>query len=369
MDKILFFKLSPQHSALKKEIETAMQRVLKGDHFILGPEVESFEHEFAVYTGTKFAVGVASGTDAIILALMVVGVQPGDEVVTVSNTAIPTAVAISRTGAMPVFADIESEGYQMDPKDLEKKITPKTKAIIPVHLYGQPADMDLIMDIGKRRGIPVIEDACQAHGARFNSKKIGSFGLMGCFSFYPTKNLGCLGDGGMITLNDETLYHRLLRLRNYGQKSRYEHEEVGMNSRLDELQAAVLRVKLKHLDAWNLKRKNISSYYSDNIRNPAIIKPNCFQGRESVYHIYPLRCQERDAFKTWLECGGVGTLIHYPTPVHLQTTYASSGSYSLPRTENHANTVLSLPIYPELSSEDAAKICDRVNQFKPPSTV
>tara|TARA_B100000686_G_C16796004_1_gene982398 strand:+ start:634 stop:1731 length:1098 start_codon:yes stop_codon:yes gene_type:complete len=364
MNKITFFRLGIQHSILKKEIDLAIQGVFTRDHFVLGPECEAFEKEFAAYTGTRFAVGVASGTDAITLALMAVGVEPGDEVITVSNTATPTAIGISRAGLTPVFADIEKDGYQIDPEDLEKRITSKTKAILPVHLYGQPVDMGSIMDISGRLGIPVIEDACQAHGACYNSKRVGGIGLLGCFSFYPTKNLGCLGDGGMITLNEEALYNKLLLLRNYGQISKYKHVEIGLNSRLDELQAAVLRVKLKYLDKWNRDRTLISEYYSKNIMNPEIIKPRNLSGRESVYHIYPVRCRDRDALRDWLEFGGVQTLIHYPEPIHMQAPYALSQNLELSRSEDHAKSVLSLPVYPELPFEDVERICERINQFR-----
>lgn len=363
--RIHFFDLTGQMKLLKTELDDAFSRVISSGHYILGEEVAAFEKEFAAYIGTRFAVGVASGTDALSLALRSLNITAGDEVVTVANTAVPTIVAISQAGAVPVFVDIEKDGFHMDPSLVEKHITPRTKAILPVHLYGQTVSMDEILTLAQKHGLPVIEDACQAHGAKYGNKIAGNIGLMGCFSFYPTKNLGCVGDGGIITLNDEGLYEKLLLLRNYGQKSKYEHVSIGINSRLDELQAAILRIKLKHLDRWNNRRGDIAKLYLQNIKNESIRLPPQDERRKSVYHQFVVRASNRDQLQSWLSQNGVGTLVHYPTPVHLQKAYAflNVKNGDLPRSENHCRSVLSLPSYPELSDNEVIQVCKLINDF------
>lgn len=364
---IPFFEMKAQNLKLKEKLADVFLRVLDSDRFILGEEVRTFEEEFAAYIGARFAVGVASGTDALILALKVLGVGDGDEVITAANTAAPTAVAVSLTGARPVFVDIQPDGFQMDPGLIEGKISPATRAVLPVHLYGQTAPMQEILSIAKKHSLPVIEDACQAHGAIYESKKAGNLGAMGCFSFYPTKNLGCLGDGGMIVLNDEKTYRQLLMLRNYGQKSKYEHAHVGMNSRLDEIQAAVLRVKLKRLDEWNQRRRRIAKLYSENIRNPLVRKPTPDIFDTSVCHLYVIRAKARDSLQKWLAENGVETMIHYPGPLHLQPAFSDLGyeAGALPHTERRVGEILSLPSYPELQDEAVLEICRLINQFSP----
>ncbi len=363
---IPFFELTGQMRQLKAELESAFSRVVESGNYILGGEVAAFEKDFAQYIGARFAVGVASGTDALTLSLRAVGIGAGDEVITVANTAVPTVVAISQAGATPVFVDIEKEGFHMDPSLIAKRITPRTKAILPVHLYGQTVSMDTIVALAQKHGIPVIEDACQAHGAKYGTKTAGNIGLMGCFSFYPTKNLGGVGDGGMITLNNQDLYENLLLLRNYGQKSKYEHVSIGFNSRLDELQAAILRIKLKHLDRWNQRRMEIAKLYLQNINNESIKLPPVDECRKSVYHQFVIRTSNRDQLQSWLNQNGVGTLIHYPTPVHLQKAYAflKVKNGDLPRSESHCHTVLSLPSYPELTDEQVLQVCKLINDFK-----
>jgi len=362
---IRFFRLDKQSRKLKPLIDGAIERVISSDNFILGEEVQAFENEFSAFVGTQFAVGVASGTDAITLALMAIGVSTNDEVITVANTATPTAVAICRSGARPVFVDIEKDGFHMNPQLIEEKITSKTKAILPVHLYGEPASIKTICDIAKKYCIPVVEDACQAHGAEFASKKLGTWGKMGCFSFYPTKNLGGFGDGGMIVLDDEHLYHRLRSLRNYGQRSRYDNVELGMNSRLDEIQAAILRVKLKFIDEWNTKRFEIAQRYSRQINHPTVTTPAFREQGMSAHHLYVVRTTIRDKLTSWLSANGIQTMIHYPKAIHLQPGFSFLNYVpgNLPVTEDQANTVLSLPAYPELPLHDVDKICDTINSL------
>lgn len=360
-----FFTFARQVQQLKPELEKVFAKVIDSGQYILGEEVAAFEKEFAAYIGTRFAVGVASGTDALTLALRALDITAGDEVITVANTATPTVVAILQAGAVPVFADIEKDGFHMEPSSLEKRITPRTKAIMPVHLYGQTAKMGEIGDIAQKHKLPIIEDACQAHGAEHASRKAGNLGLMGAFSFYPTKNLGCFGDGGMITLSDDKLYQRLLLLRNYGQKSKYEHVSVGINSRLDELQAAILRIKLKYLDQWNSQRADKARQYSEKITNASIQKPCIAEPRKSAHHLYVVRSRNRDQLQTWLSNNGVGTMIHYPTPVHLQPAFEFLGYKrgDLPNTEKCMAEILSLPLYPELSLQDMEIVGDSINHF------
>jgi dTDP-4-amino-4,6-dideoxygalactose transaminase len=311
----------------------------------------------------KHAVGCASGTEALALALMALGVGRGDEVVTVAHTAVPTVSAITMTGATPVFVDID-EHFLMDPSRIEAVITDRTKVILPVHLYGQMAEVDAIVTIAAERRLRVVEDACQAHGAEYRGKKAGSWGSVGCFSFYPTKNLGCYGDGGAVTTDDKELYDRLVMLRNYGQEKRYYHTIKGINSRLDEIQAAVLRVKLSHLDEWNRKRRQVAVWYRAALGD-ACVCPGEKRDANHVYHLYVIRARERDGLRAHLENAGITTLMHYPVPVHLQEAYKDLGYRlgDLPVTEATVKEILSLPMHPAVTQEGVHHVCTRIRDY------
>lgn len=355
--------LRPQHLEMRGEIHAALEQVLDDGWFVLGKQDEGFEREFADFCGVAHCVGVGSGTEAIHLALLACGVEPGDDVVTVSLTAVPTASAISFAGARPVFVDVDPRGFNMDPSRLEDAITPKTRAIIPVHLYGQMADMDPILEVARRRGIPVIEDACQAHGAEYRGRRAGSIGALAAFSFYPTKNLGACGDGGAVTTDDPEIADRLQLLRNYGQRKRYYHESKGFNSRLDEMQAAILRAKLRRLDRWNEARRKKAALYNSLLKG--VLCPTEAEYARHVYHQYVIRTAHRDDLKRFLADQGIGTLIHYPVPVHLQEAYRDLGLSrgALPVTERCAGEILSLPLYPELPDEQISEVAEAINRF------
>lgn len=353
-----------QFRAIRGEIESAVDRVLQSGWYILGREVESFEREFAAYCGVKYAVGCASGTEAIALALMALDVGAGAEVVTVAHTAVPTVSAITMAGATPVFVDIDDH-MLMNADAVEAVLTERTRAILPVHLYGQMADMNKILDVAARHNVPVVEDACQAHGAEFNGKKAGSWGRLGCFSFYPTKNLGCYGDGGAVTTDDKTLYTRLVMLRNYGQEKRYYHTIKGINSRLDEIQAAVLRVKLGHLDEWNALRRRAAGWYAEALEGVCACPPQK-QDALHVYHLYVIRTADRDGLKRHLENEGITTLMHYPVPVHLQEAYKDLGygAGDLPVTEAAVREILSLPMHPALAREEVRFVGEKIREYR-----
>ncbi len=361
--------LKRQYLALKDEIDAAMREVLESGWFVLGKNVEAFEKEFAAYCGVRFAVGVSSGVDAIRLALAACGIGPGDEVLTVPNTAVPTALGISFTGAQPALVDVEPDTCLMNPRKVEAALTPRTKAVMPVHLYGQTAHMAPLRDIAKQRGLLLIEDAAQAHGATYRGRKAGALGDAGCFSFYPSKNLGCYGEGGAVTTDDERVAERLRMLRNYGQSDRYHHKLKGSNARLDELQAAILRVKLRHLDAGNKRRRAIASLYNAGLMTTGVAcpveRPEC----EHVYHLYVVRSPRRDALQSHLKARGVGTQIHYPIPVHLQEAYADLGlgPGSFPIAEQAAREVLSIPIFPELADHEVQDVIAVIRDFRPPA--
>jgi dTDP-4-amino-4,6-dideoxygalactose transaminase len=347
----------------KQEIDTAISNVLKNGMYILGSEVRSFEEEFASFIGTKYAVGVASGTDALHISLRALNLEDGDEVITVSHTAVATISAIIQAGAKPVFVDIDPEYFTIDPAKIEKAITKRTKAIIAVHIYGQTADLDPIIEIAKRNNLYLIEDCAQAHGASYKNRKAGSIGDVGCFSFYPTKNLGAIGDGGLITTNNSDIYNRLKLLREYGWKERYISFINGYNSRLDEIQAAVLRVKLKYLEKNNIRRRTIAKEYDEKLKDLNLILPKVRKNSEHVYHLYVLRTKKRDELKEYLFKENIMALIHYPVPVHMQTAYKNLPSYSLEVTENMANEILSLPMYPELLRNEINYIVDIIHKF------
>jgi len=345
--------LKRQHDEIRGEISSEIENVIDSGRFILGGCVKSFEEEFAEYCGAKYGVGVASGSDALTLSMKAIGVGPGDEVITVPNTFISTADAISRNGGRPVFVDV-NQTYTMDASKVEEKITQKTKAIIPVHLYGHPADMDPINEIAEKHGLYVVEDACQAHGAEYKGKKVGSLGDIACFSFYPSKNLGALGDGGMVVTDDEELALKIRMLRNYGQREKHLHDLIGYNSRLDELQAAILRVKLRHLDEWNGMRRKNARAYNKLLSGVAVETPTESRFAKHVYHLYVIKSDNRDGLQKMLALNGISTGIHYPVPIHLQGAYShlgyKKGDFAV--SEGCANTILSLPMFPRLTKAE-----------------
>jgi dTDP-4-amino-4,6-dideoxygalactose transaminase len=353
---IPFNDLKPLHRELAAALGAAVARVLESGWYILGREVEEFEAAFAAYHGTGHVVAVASGTDAIELALHAAGIGPGDEVITVAHTAVATVCAIERAGARPVLVDIDPATYTMDPAAARAAITPRTRALLPVHLYGHPADLDALVELADRAGLLLIEDCAQAHGARFKGRRVGTFGTLAAFSFYPTKNLGACGDGGAVLTADRALADRVRRLRNYGQSARYRHEVRGINSRLDELQAAILHCKLDRLDVCNAERRELARHYRQFFTG--VVHPHEAASAEHVYHLYVVRHPDRDALRATLRELGMGTQIHYPVPVHLQPAYADLGygPGSLPVTERTAATILSLPMYPGLSREAVARV-------------
>jgi dTDP-4-amino-4,6-dideoxygalactose transaminase len=351
---ILFNDFRREYARMGDEVSQAIQRVLRSGWFILGEETKKFEEEFARYIGARFGIGVNSGSDALYMAVRALGISEGDEVIVVSHTMLSTVDAITRNGAKPVFVDIEPDTYVMDVAEVEAKISNKTRAIIPVHLYGHPVDMDPLMEIAHKYGLRVIEDACQAHGSEYGSAKVGNIGDIGCFSFYPTKNLGAYGDGGMIVTNNEELADKLGKMRNYGQSKKYYHDFVGVNSRLDEMQAAVLRTKLVYLDAWNERRRNIANLYNELLDDPTILKPVEKQRAKHVYHLYVIRCNERDRLQQYLSREEIQTLIHYPIPVHMQKAYMSDDK--LPITEKTCGKILSLPMNPWMDEEEVETV-------------
>ena len=351
-----------QYLAYKEEIDAAVHRVLDSGWYILGNEVRSFEAEFAEFHGVAHAVGVGSGTEAIHIALSACGIGQGDEVITVSHTAVATIAAIEMTGALPVLVDIDPDSYCMNPALLEKAITAKTKAILPVHLYGQPVDLSPILNIARKYNLRVIEDCAQAHGALYFGRKVGTLGDIGCFSFYPTKNLSAFGDGGIVVTSDPELARQMALIREYGWSERYISSTKGLNSRLDEMQAAVLRVKLRHLEATNSARMKLADQYNAKLKDSGLVLPTCGSDGMHVYHLYVVRAKRRDAFQAHLKSHGVGTLVHYPVPVHLQPVYMGRlpGCECLPETERVSKEILSLPMYPELSSQEQQQIIDAI---------
>ena len=354
-----------QYTNIKKEIDEAIQTVLLSGWYILGEQVKMFERDFSLYCGTKNGIGVGNGLDALYLALRACGVGNGDEVITVANTAFATAIAISRLGATPVFTEVDETTYNMDPTQISNVITNKTKAIIPVHMFGNPVDMDPVMEIAEENDLLVIEDACQAHGAEYKGKKVGSIGDLGCFSFYPTKNLGAYGDGGMIITNRDDYSEDISQLRNYGQQTQYVHTKKGINSRLDEIQAAILSVKLKYLDQWNNERRENSSIYYSKMCNEKVGLPVETPGAKSVFHLFVIQCRHRNDLAKYLYRKGVMTKVHYPIPLHLQLSYRTdvSSSIKLPITERLSQEILSLPISPEISRAQILKVIHNIQHF------
>lgn len=359
---IPFLDLSAQYRAIGPELEAAVLATMRSGAFALGPAVEAFERDFASHCGTAHAVAVNTGTSALHLALLAAGVGPGDEVVTVPMTFVASAAAVVYTGATPVLVDVDPRTLTMDPARLEAAITPRTRAILPVHLHGRLADMAAINEIAERRGIPVIEDAAQAHGAERGGVRAGAFGAMGCFSFYPGKNLGACGEGGAVTTDDPALAAAVRSLRDWGQEGKYNHVRHGFNFRMDGVQGAALGVKLPHLDGWNAARRRIANLYHEGLGGE-LRRPLGPAGADHACHVYAIRVRDRDALRGALGRAGVGTNIHYPTPVHLQPAYAGLGHRrgAFPASEAYAEETLSLPLFPELSREQAGEVIDAVN--------
>lgn len=360
---IPFLDLKAPYLELKAEMDEAYRRVMESGWFITGGEVEAFEEEFAAYCGAQHCIGVGNGLDALHLILRALEIGPGDEVLVPSNTYIATWLAVSYAGATPVPVEPDEKTHNMAPERIEAAITPATRAIMPVHLYGQPADMDPILAIAKRHGLKVIEDAAQGHGATYRGRRAGSLGDAAGFSFYPGKNLGAMGDGGAVTTSDGDLAEKVRLLRSYGSKVRYRHEVKGFNSRLDELQAALLRVKLAHLDLWNERRRRIARVYQEGIRREGVRLPSVLPGAEPVWHLYAVCHPERDLLQGALRRAGVDTLIHYPVPPHRQQAYRDLllPEGFLPVAERLAGEVLSLPMGPHLDGEAAGRVVDAVN--------
>lgn len=367
--KVPYFDLKAQYACLRDDVLLALDRVCQNSSFILGDEVVQFEQEFASYCGAKHCVALNSGTSALHLALLGAGVEPGDEVITTANTFIATAEAISYTGARPVFVDCDPRTANIDPDLIEQAITPRTKAILPVHLYGRPADLDHIMAIAHRYGLPVIEDACQAHGAIYKGRRVGSLGRAAAFSFYPGKNLGAYGEGGALTTNDDQLAQLARTLRDHGQSKRYFHDFVGYNYRMDGFQGAVLRIKLKRLDEWTAKRQALAHIYRNLLSGVAVGLPEDDPHSESVYHLFVVYAEDRDFARLELEKRGVQTAIHYPRPVHLQKPYAALGyrAGSLPCTERASEQCFSLPLFPEMTVEQVRHVAAMVAEVTTPA--
>jgi dTDP-4-amino-4,6-dideoxygalactose transaminase len=350
---IPFVDLKGQYQSIKPEIDAAIGRVLESAQFILGDEVAAFERDFAAYCGTREAIGLNSGTSALHLALLAAGVGPGDEVITVPFTFVATVSTIVYAGATPVLVDIEPGTYTMDPSKLEAAITPRTKAIVPVHLYGQPADMDPILEIARRRGVAVIEDAAQAHGADYKGRRCGSMSAMACFSFYPGKNLGAYGEGGAVVTSDPDLARRIRVLRSWGEERRYEHSVKGFNYRMDGIQGAILGVKLRHLERWTEQRRARAQRYREALADTPAVLPVVRPDVRHVFHVYAVRLPQRDAWRARFTELGIQVGVHYPIPVHLQPAHRDLGydRGAFPVAERVASEILSLPIYPELTDE------------------
>lgn len=352
------------YQAYKAELDAAVARVMESGHYILGPELDKFEKDFATFLGAKYTVGCASGTEAIYLALAACDVGPGDEVLVVAHTAVPTISAISMTGATPVFVDIKASTYVMRETELEAKITSKTKVIIPVHLYGHMAEMETIMKVAAKHGLKVMEDVAQATGATYRGQTAGTIGDYGAFSFYPSKNLGAFGDGGAVSTNSEENYKKLVMLRNYGQSKRYYHDIVGINSRLDEIQCAILGAQLPYVHEWNDRRREIADRYTAGLKD-VVITPVEQPGCKHVYHLYVIQTPYRDELQEYLLERGIQCLIHYPIPAHLQQAYGFLGYKpgTLPTTEHVVKRILSLPMFPELTDEQVDMVIEGIKDF------
>jgi len=362
-DQVPFLDLRETYLEIKDELDAAYQRVMNSGWYILGEEVTAFEREFAEYCGTRHCVGVGNGLEALQLILRALGIGAGDEVIVPANTYIATWLAVSNAGATVVPVEPVERTFNLDPSRIEAAITSKTKAVLPVHLYGQPADMGPINEIARKHGLKVIEDAAQAHGARYRDQRVGSLGDAAGWSFYPTKNLAAYGDAGAVTTNDDELADRVRLLRNYGSKSKYYNEEKGINSRLDELQAALLRVRLKHLDEWNARRAKIAAMYLEGLRETSLQLPAVCEGADPVWHLFVVRSKRRDELQKYLKTKGINTLVHYPVPPHLQLAYEDSGHLrTYPISEAIHREVLSLPMGPHLNESDVARIAQAIQR-------
>lgn len=363
--KVKPVNLVRQYHTHKKEIDKAIRSVLLSGNFILGKEVENFEKEFAKFCGVKYCIGVASGTDALFLSLKALRIGPGDEIITAPNSFIATALSISLAGARPVFADIDPATYNIDVKKIAARINAKTKAIIPVHLYGQPAEMDAVNSLAKKHNLFVLEDACQAHGAYYGNKRVGALGRLAAFSFNPPKNLGCYGDGGAVVTNDGFLAKKVLLYREYGSRKKYHHLLKGFNSRLDAIQAAVLRVKLRYLDEWNARRSDNARLYHKLLAGLPLVGPVISKGTRPVWHQYVIRSKRRNALMRYLKDRGVFTIIHYPVPIHLQPAYKDLGykKGDFPVAEAATAEILSLPVCPQLKDEEIKYVAKNIINF------
>ena len=358
MNKVAFVDLYQQHQAIEEELVEVFRRVLRKSSFILGPEVVAFEKEFAAYVGASDCIAVNNGTTALQLVLAGLGIGPGDEVITVANTFIATAEAISAVGARPVFVDVDPVSYTMDPQLVEAAITPNTKALLPVHLYGQAADVDALLEIARRHNLHLVEDACQAHGATYKGRKAGSLGVAGCFSFYPGKNLGCLGEGGAVVTSNPELAQRMRMLRDHGSVKKYEHSLPGYNFRLEGLQGGFLSVKLRHLDRWNARRREVAKLYHELLSDTSLRLPVEMGWGEHVYHLYVIQADDREALRQALNAAGVECGLHYPVPLHLQAAYADLGYEKgrFPVSEHLSSHILSLPMHPFITDEEVKRV-------------
>jgi dTDP-4-amino-4,6-dideoxygalactose transaminase len=366
VESVPFVDLTAQHAPLMAELEQAVGNVLRKTNFILGQEVATFEAEFAAYCGASYAVGVDSGTSALELAIRAYGIGAGDEVITTANTFIATVLAITHTGATPVLVDVDPHTYLMDTTTLEHAITERTRAIIPVHLYGQPVDMDAVMAVAERHGLVVIEDAAQAHGARYQGRRAGTLGHAAAFSFYPAKNLGCGGDGGAIVTNNPDVIEYVKIFRNCGQREKNHHVLVGHNHRLDTLQAAILSVKLPHLDGWNAARRQHAGMYHQLLADvEGVVTPQVADDAESVWHLYIIQVDNRDNLREFLAARNIATGLHYPTPIHLQPAYQSLGysEGSFPVSEQYTRRLVSLPMYAEMTAEHITYVVESIKEF------
>jgi dTDP-4-amino-4,6-dideoxygalactose transaminase len=363
-------ELKSQYLDLRAEIDAAIQQVLDASWYVLGEQGRRFEEEFADYLGLPHAVGVGSGTEALHLALLACGIQPGDEVITTPMTAAATACAIRFANATPVFADVDATTLTLDPQDVERRLTSRTRAILPVHLYGHPADLDPLLALAHRHDLRLIEDCAQAHGTRYRGRLVGTFGDAAAFSFYPSKNLGAYGDAGAVVCRDAAMAQQLRMLRNYGEEKRYFHSIEGFNSRLDEIQAAILRAKLPYLNRWNDRRRAIATHYQHRVHHSVVDLPVERPDAGHTYHLYVVRTPHREALREHLALRGIGSQIHYPVPLHRQQAFAhlGQGAGDCPIAEEAAERVLSLPMFPELTDEQVAHVVDGMNSFAPPGT-
>ena len=364
--KVPFVDLKRQYSSIKPEIDAAIQDVLDNTAFIMGENVKNFESNFAKFCGVKHAIGVSSGTSALHLALLGAGIKPGDEVITVPNTFIATAEAISHAGAKPVFVDIDKETYTINVSKIKDKITEKTKAVIPVHLYGQMVEMDDLMELAQDNNLKIIEDSAQAHGAEYKCRKAGTIANSGCFSFYPGKNLGAYGDAGMVTTNDDEIAENVKILRDHGRSDKYEHKIIGFNHRIDALQAAILNVKLKYLNGWTDARRKNAKLYNELLSNVDVVTPVEKEYSKHVYHLYVIRTKKRDELQKYLKTHGIATGVHYPIPLHLQPAYShldyKEGDFTV--TEEYSGEILSLPMFGELTEEEIEYVVEKIKEFE-----